>query len=86
MPSTLIQSSAFSARGIALTSHQIREQSSGLVNVAISYALDPLRRRDFDFSLDAPPPIYPQNFDATRLSNRALFLIEHDASFQNGLI
>lgn len=86
MPSTLIQSPAFSARGIALTSHQVQEQSSGLVNVAIFYAIDPIRRRDFDFSLDAPPPIYPQNFDVARLSNRALFLIDHDASFQNGLI
>lgn len=86
MPSILVKSEPFADEGIALTSHQIREQSSGLVNVAISYAIDPPRRRDFDFSLDAAPPIFPQSFDSTRLKERALFLIDHDSRFENGLI
>jgi hypothetical protein len=85
MPSIVRKGPAFTSSGIVLVGEDVSEQGNGLVSASLNYVIDPSMDGRFDFSLDAPPPIYPRGLARGRLQKASLFMVSRDITFENGL-
>lgn len=87
MPSILHKSSKFTnAGGIVLTGEDVQEAANGLVTASLNYTVEPAKTKNFNFSLDAQPPIYPQAYETSRLQKGLLFMVDRSFSYKNGLV
>lgn len=87
MPALIHTSQTLDAQKLVLSSIGTNYAPTGLVEVSLQfstvgdYLADALRL----FYTDAPPPVWPDNVPADSLLSRALFMVSHSWSQENGL-
>jgi hypothetical protein len=86
MPSTVIKNRAFLEKGIVLTSEDAQEQGNGLVTASLNFVVDADKARNFSFTLDDPPPIYPRAIERGRLQASSLFMTDRSTRYENGFV
>jgi hypothetical protein len=87
MPAIFHQSPGMAARGLSLIDQSIARQPNGLVNVVVKYVAPAANVDQLlpQFTIDSPPPIYPDIIDANELQTRRLYLQNFTADKAAGL-
>lgn len=88
MPFTIVQSPAFSQRGIALNESSCSEQVNGLVEVQTRFTIAKSRQQEIDrlFYVDAPPPIDPACIAKSSLLTNRLYMQSRTVSSSTGFL
>jgi hypothetical protein len=87
MPSTVIGNATWNSTGLVLSQQSAQEQTTGLVNVQLTYVCPASKQHALarNFYLDAPPPIFPSVVSRAELLTNNLYMVNRSVQTANGL-